>query len=146
MKPGKPGAHACTAAVATAGAVAKVVVPILLGLLAVRFVVDLPWPDWRIPWPDWEIPWPEIPWPEIPWPSVDLPSWELPAWVGWIVDKLKYVGPVVLAFVLARGEVRRRRKQDALKAELRRSGARDTELRRDAAGRDDRDEPADREG
>jgi hypothetical protein len=114
------------AAVATAGGVAKVVVPLLLGLLAVRVAVDLPWPDWNIPWPDldlpdipWpDIPWPDIPWPDIPWPDVNLPDWQLPAWVGWILDKLKYVWPVVLAAVLAKGEIDRRRKQDALKSEL----------------------------
>jgi hypothetical protein len=124
------------AAIATAGGVAKVAVPILLGILAVRFVIDLPWPDldWPdLPWP--EIPWPDIPWPAIPWPTIDLPSWQVPEWVQWVADKLKYVGPVVLAFVLARGEVNRRRKQDALKAELRLGDARRT---RD----DEKDEPA----
>ena len=40
-----------------------------------------------------------------------------------MADKAKYVGPVALAFVLARAEVSRRRKQDALKAE--RAGDRD---------------------
>jgi hypothetical protein len=109
------------ATLATAGGVAKVVVPILLGLLVVRFAVDLPWPDWRIPWPDIDlprIPGPEIPWPEIPWPDIDLPDWELPAWVGWLLDKLKYLWPVLLAAVLAKSEIDRRRKQDALKAGL----------------------------
>ncbi|GAB2866088.1 hypothetical protein [Nocardioides pacificus] len=105
----------------TAGGVATVVVPLVLGLLAVRFAVSLPWPS--IPWPDiplpsipWpSIPWPEIPWPEIPWPDWSLPSWQLPGWLRWILDHAKYVWPVVLAAVLARGEVNRRRKQDALR-------------------------------
>jgi hypothetical protein len=108
------------ATVATLGGVAKVVVPILLGLLVVRFAVNLPWPSWNIPWPDIDLP--RIPWPEIPWPDVDLPDWEAPAWVRWIADKAKYVWPVVLAFALARAEVNRRRKQDELKAR-RSSGA-----------------------
>ncbi|MET1005568.1 MAG: hypothetical protein ABWX96_08470, partial [Propionibacteriaceae bacterium] len=34
-----------------------------------------------------------------------------------VLDKLKYVWPVIVAFVLARAEVHRRRKQDALKAQ-----------------------------
>lgn len=109
------------AALATAGGVAKVVVPILLGLVAVRFAIDLPWPDWSIPWPDVDlptIPWPDIPWPDIPWPSIDLPDWQLPGWVSWLLDKLKYLWPIVLAAVLAKGEIDRRRKQDALRAEL----------------------------
>jgi hypothetical protein len=108
------------ATVATLGGVAKVVVPILLGLLVVRFAVNLPWPSWNIPFPDIDlprIPWPEIPWPQIPWPDIDLPDWEVPAWVRWVADKAKYVWPVVLAFVLARAEVNRRRKQDELKAQ-----------------------------
>jgi hypothetical protein len=106
------------ATVATLGGVAKVVLPVLLGLLVVRFAVNLPWPSWNIPWPDIDLP--RIPWPEVPWPDLDLPDWEVPAWVRWVADKVKYVWPVVLAFVLARAEVNRRRKQDELKA--RRSG------------------------
>ena len=102
------------ATVATLGGVAKVVLPVLLGLLVVRFAVNLPWPSWNIPWPDIDLP--RIPWPDIPWPDVDLPDWEAPAWVRWVADKIKYVWPVVLAFVLARAEVNRRRKQDELKA------------------------------
>lgn len=103
------------ATVATLGGVAKVVLPVLLGLLVVRFAVNLPWPSWNIPWPDIDLP--RIPWPDIPWPDIDLPDWEAPAWVRWVADKVKYVWPVVLAFVLARAEVNRRRKQDELKAE-----------------------------
>lgn len=100
------------ALVATAGGVAKVVLPILLGLVAVRFAVNLPWPS--VPLPDL----PDL--PSIPWP--DLPDWELPHWVRWTLDKAKYVWPVVLAFVLARAEIRRRRQQDEKRADQ--SGAR----------------------
>jgi hypothetical protein len=96
------------AALATAGGVAKVVVPIVLALVAVRFAVRLPFPD--LPHPDLPglpaLPWPSIPLPDLP----DLP--EAPGWVRRVLDVLKYVWPVVLAFVLARAEVRRRRAQD----------------------------------
>ena len=99
------------AAIATVGGVAKVVVPLLLGLLVVRFAVSLPWPD--VPLPD--LPdgpdLPRVPWPDIPWP--DLPEVRLPDWLRWLLDKAKYVWPVVLAFVLARAEIKRRRDQDA---------------------------------
>lgn len=100
------------ALIATAGGVAKVVVPILVGLLVVRFAVNLPWSDWNlpdlpsIPTPDL----PSIPWPSIPWP--DLPDVSVPGWVQWLLDKVKYVWPVVLAYVLARAEIKRRRQQD----------------------------------
>ena len=104
------------AAVATAGGVAKVVVPLLLGLLVVRLALALPWPEWDVPWPDIDLP--SVPWPDVPWPDIDLPSWEPPGWVRWLADKLGYVWPILLAFFLARGEIRRRRKQDALKARL----------------------------
>jgi hypothetical protein len=103
------------ATVATLEGVAKVVVPVVLGLLVVRFAVNLPWPSWTIPWPDIGVP--RIPCPQIPWPDIDLPDWSAPGWVRWVADKVRYVWPVVLAFVLARAEVNRRRKQDALKAE-----------------------------
>ena len=103
----------------TAAAVLGVLLPLLGLWLLAR--VDIPWPD--IPWPD--IPWPEISGPDwdlpsIPWPDVEIPwpDWqfpELPAWVREVLDKAKYVGPVVVAFVLARAEVRRRRAQDERK-------------------------------
>ena len=110
------------ALVATAGGVAKVVLPLLVGLLAVRFVVNLPWPSWDVPWPRLDLP--RIPWPQIPWPDIDLPDlpelpdWQAPAWLAWLLDHVRYVWPVVLAFVLARAEISRRRTQDALKARL----------------------------
>lgn len=39
----------------------------------------------------------------------------MPEWLVWLLDKAKYVWPVVLAYVLARREIRRRRQQDQLK-------------------------------
>lgn len=109
------------AAILVAGGIAKVVLPLLLALLAVRIVIALPWPNWNIPWPDIDlprIPWPDIPWPDIPWPNINLPDWQLPAWLSWVLDHVKYVWPILLAGVLAGGEIRRQRRQDALKAEL----------------------------
>ena len=98
--------------IATAGGVAKVVVPILLSLVAVRFAISLPFPD--VPTPD--LPdLPSVPWPSIPLP--DLPDWQLPDWVGRLLDKAKYVWPVVLAYVLARAEIKRRREQERRRAE-----------------------------
>jgi hypothetical protein len=100
-------------ALATAGGVAKVVVPLVLFYLLAQLAFSLPLPD--LPRPDLpDLPWPNLPnLPDIPWP--DLPDWELPGWVRWTLDKAKYVGPVVLAIVLARGEIHRRRKQDELR-------------------------------
>ncbi|MEU6137726.1 hypothetical protein [Nocardioides sp. NPDC047086] len=66
-------------------------------------VPDLPdLPD--LPLPDL----PSIPWPSIPWP--DLPDVQVPEWVKWVANHLKYIWPVILAFVLAQGEIKRRRK------------------------------------
>lgn len=94
------------ALIATVGGVAKVVVPILLAVLATRFVfsLDLPLPD--LP----DLPTPNL--PSIPWPSIPWPDWSLPGWVRWALDKVKYVWPIVLALVIARAEIRRRRQQD----------------------------------
>ncbi|MBJ7358759.1 hypothetical protein [Nocardioides sp.] len=124
-----PGRYAV---LATAGGVATVVVPLVLGLLVVRFAVSIDWPDLPLPdlpdLPDLpEIPWPDlpsVPWPDLPGP----PDLRVPDWVRWLLDKVKYVWPVVLAYVLARAEINRRRKQD----ELRR--ARAAEHRRDESG------------
>ena len=95
------------AAQATVGGVARVVVPILIGLVVVRFAMSLPFPD--LPSPDLpELP--SVPWPSIPWP--DLPDVSVPGWLRWLLDKAKYVWPIVLAYVLARAEIKRRRQQD----------------------------------
>lgn len=92
-------------------AIAIIAVPVLLGLLS-RFL-----PDIDVPWPDLpSIPWPDIDLPSIPWPDIDLPiprfDLEVPGWVRRVTDVLGYVWPVALAFLLARGEVNRRRKRD----------------------------------
>jgi flagellar biosynthesis/type III secretory pathway M-ring protein FliF/YscJ len=65
----------------------------------------------RIPFPDLpSLPsLPSIPWPDLP--SIPFPSFSLPAWVGTVLDAAKYVVPVVVAFVIARGEIRRRRRE-----------------------------------
>ncbi|WP_340539726.1 hypothetical protein [Nocardioides sp. GXZ039] len=95
----------------TATAILGVLLPLLLGLVAVRVAVSLPWPDLNlpsIPWPDWDLP--SIPWPSLP--SIPWPDWSLPGWFWWLVEKSKFVWPVVIAYALARGEIRRRRTQD----------------------------------
>ena len=87
---------------------------VLLPLLALWLLAQISWP--AIPWPDWDlpsIPWPDWDLPSIPWPDWDLP--ELPAWMRELLDKAKYVVPVLVAFALARAEVRRRRTQDERK-------------------------------
>lgn len=117
----------------TAAAVVGVLVPLLVVWLLGRFALPaIPWPDWdlpRIPWPDLpSIPWPQIDLPQIPWPDWQL-DWTPPAWLAWIRDHAKYVTPVVVAFVVARAEVRRRRRQ--------------RELREEPTGRDDASERVD---
>lgn len=112
------------ALVRTVTAVATVLVPVVLLWLLSQ--VDVPWPGWdlpRVPWPD--VPWPSVPWPEIPWPSIPWPSipWpglpSAPAWLEPVLEASRYVWPVLLAAVVARSEVRRRRAQ----AERRRDDA-----------------------
>lgn len=98
------------ATIQTAVGVATVLVPILVAALLARIAIAVPWPDWNlpsIPWPDWQLP--SIPTPDLP--SIPLPDWSLPGWLAWILDNLTYVWPIILAYVLARGEVRRRREQ-----------------------------------
>jgi hypothetical protein len=95
------------------GGVAKIVVPIILAALAARLAFALPLPDWdlpRIPWPDL----PSIPRPDLP--SIPWPDWSMPGWLAWLLAKVQYVWPLLLAYVLARGEIRRRRQQDELRA------------------------------
>ena len=100
--------------VATLGGAATVVVPIVVAALLARFAFSFDWPDLpSIPTPDLPtIPWPDIPWPEIPWPDVSVPGW-----VSAVLDKAAYVWPVLLAWALARAEIRRRRAQDELREE-----------------------------
>lgn len=106
------------AVIETAGDVGSVVVGILVALILARLAFSFDWPDWNlidIAWPNLpDLPWPDP--PSIPWP--DLPSVSLPGWLRWVLDQAKYVVPIVIAFVLAQGEIKRRRKQDRLRADL----------------------------
>ncbi len=94
-------------AIQTVAGVARVVVPIVLTTLLARFAFSLDLPS--IPFPDL----PSLPTPDLPTvPLPDLPSWSLPGWVDRVLDVAHYVWPVVFAFVIARAEIRRRRRQD----------------------------------
>ncbi|NYE35055.1 hypothetical protein F4692_000159 [Nocardioides cavernae] len=97
----------------TAIAAAGVGVPILL----VWLLTLVPWPSVdlpSIPWPDLPaIPWPDVDLPSIPWP--DLP--DLPDLPGWVDDVRKWAIPILIAFFVARGEVKRRRKAEEKEAE-----------------------------
>jgi len=110
-----PWRHTVIAAVV---GVMRVVVPLVMSLLLVRFALILPWPQWSIPWPDLHMP--RIPLPEIPWPAVHLPNWEPPQWARWVARTLRHGWPILLALVIAKIEIERRREQDARRAELRR--------------------------
>ncbi len=107
------------AATQAAVAVAVLLVPLLLAALLARLAFAVPWPDLpSIPWPS--IPWPDlpsIPWPDLP--SIPWPDWSMPGWLSWLLDKAILVWPVVLAYVLASSEVRRRRRQVEARAERR---------------------------
>jgi hypothetical protein len=95
-------------ALQTLGGVAKVVVPIVVAALLARVAFSLPLPDIdlpRIPRPDIDLPLPSVALPEVGLPDIDAPGW-----VTWLIDKAKYVWPVALAYVLARREIRRRRR------------------------------------
>lgn len=90
--------------------VVTVVGPILVTVLLARLALSLPLPD--VPLPDL----PDLPSPDLPsLPRPDLPDVSLPGWLRAVLDKAGYVWPVLLAVVLARGEVRRRRRQDELR-------------------------------
>jgi hypothetical protein len=108
------------ALVAAAGGVVKVVVPILLTVLAARLAFSLPLPSLpslpSLPTPDLpSLPRPDL--PSLPLPDLpDLPDWTPPGWVERVLDVAHYVWPVVLAYVIARAEIRRRRRQDAQRA------------------------------
>ena len=98
----------------TVGGVGKVVVPIVLASLLARFVFALPINLPSIPFPDL----PSLPRPDLPsLPLPNLPSWTAPGWVEQVLDVAHYIWPVVLAFVFARAEIRRRRRQDEKRAQ-----------------------------
>ena len=92
------------AGLAALGGAAKVLVPILLTFVAVHVAIRIPWP--HVPFPDL----PSIPWPDVPTPA--LPDWHVPDRVWWVIDKAKYVWPVVVAYVIARAEIKRRRDRE----------------------------------
>jgi hypothetical protein len=52
---------------------------------------------------------PEIDLPDIPWPSINLP--DLPDLPEWVAAISPFVIPVVIAAIIARGELKRRRAQ-----------------------------------
>jgi hypothetical protein len=98
----------------TVGGAAAVVVPILVTILLGRLAFSIDWPDWSLP----SIPTPDL--PSLPLPHLpSLPDISLPAWLRWLLDKAKYVWPIVVAYVIARGEIARRRKQDELRTRAR---------------------------
>lgn len=105
-----PRRHALIAAL---GGVGTVVVPILVVAFVIPLLGLIPWPSIdlpSIPWPHLpSIPWPDL--PSIPWPDVDLPDWQLPGWLRWVLDHAKYVVPVIIAWAVAQGEIKRRRQQ-----------------------------------
>ena len=76
-----------------------------LAAAGVGVPVLLVWLLSMVPWPSLDVPWPDISLPSIPWP--DLPS--LPAWTEPV---RKLLVPVLIAFFVARGEVKRRRKAE----------------------------------
>lgn len=106
------------ALIATLGATAGVVLPILLALLLARWALpQIPFPDLPdlpdlpgIPLPDL----PDIPWPNLP--SIPWPDWSLPGWLRWLLDQAGLVVPILIAYAVARGEIRRRRRQDEERA------------------------------
>ena len=109
------------AATQTAAGVAKVVLPLLLIFLLSKLAPSVDWPDLpRIPWPDL----PRIPWPDIAWPSTRAqhPVAGLePAGAARMGARGPRQAQVRLAghpcVRAGPGGGRRRRKQDALKAQ-----------------------------
>jgi hypothetical protein len=89
------------AGLAALGGATKVLIPILLTFVVVHVAINIPWP--HVPFPDL----PSVPWPDVPTPN--LPDWHVPDQVWWVLDKAKYVWPVVVAVVIARAEIKRRR-------------------------------------
>ena len=98
------------ALIETLGGAAGVVGGIVVAAVVAWILARISLPDLDVPLPNLpNLPdLPSIPWPSIPWP--DLPNVQVPEWVKWVANHLKYVWPVILAFVLAQGEIRRRRK------------------------------------
>lgn len=106
----------------TVTAIATIVLPLLFFWLLAQVLGALPKPDVDlpdIPLPDVNVDLPDIPWPDLDLPSLDLP--DLPGWTKPIRDAAPYVVPVLIAFAIARVEVRRRRQ--ALEQRRRRGDA-----------------------
>jgi hypothetical protein len=94
----------------TIGAAARIAAGPLAIFLFARLVMSIPFPTFdgpdlpSIPWPDL----PSIPWPDLPsFSGPDLP--ELPLWLSWFLEHTHYWLPVLIAFFVARGEIKRRR-------------------------------------
>ncbi len=88
---------------------------VLVPMLLVWLLTLVPWPAIDVAWPDLpSIPWPDVDLPSIPWPDLDLPAFPaLPSLPAWVEPARKFVVPVVIAFFIARGEVKRRRRAEA---------------------------------
>ena len=100
------GAHPLRHALLTVlGAITKVLVPLLFLLLVPRLLGGVPWPEWDLP---------SIPTPDVRWPEIDLPDG---VWA--VLDRSKYVAPIVIAVVLAGTDLRRRRRQGARRRDRR---------------------------
>ena len=93
----------------TAGLVAVIVATWLLTQVVLP---TIPWPDWRLP----SLPWPQIPWPSIPWPDWSPPT--IPEWLRTAARYAQFVWPLLLAALLVRAELRRRRDQDERKRSM----------------------------
>ena len=95
-------------AIQTLGGIAKVVVPIVIAALLARVAFSVPLPDVDLP----RLPLPEVdvPLPSVPLPDIEVPDIDPPDWLVWILERVKYAWPIVVAFLLARAEVRRRRR------------------------------------
>lgn len=100
--------------IAVGGAIGGIAAVAAIGWLIAIILQAIPWPDLpSIPLPDLPdlpaIPWPDL--PAIPWPDWNLPP--PPAWLAWLLGHIKYIWPVILAWVIARGEIKRRRQHAA---------------------------------
>lgn len=109
----------------TLGAVVSIVGPIVVIWLLAQLLSVIPWPDVDlpdVPWPDIDLPdAPDVPLPDINLPSIDLP--DLPAWMEQVADAAKYVVPVLIAFGVARGEIRRKKRADERREDQREGDA-----------------------
>lgn len=89
----------------TLPAILGIAAALAIGPLVSWLVSVVPWPDWQLP----SIPWPDL--PSLPLPEINFPDWSMPGWLGAVLDASKYVVPIAVAVILARAEIRRRRRQ-----------------------------------